>query len=207
MPDRDRVCLECGHAYAWHSPERARDGFGSDPTGERVCYRRIGAQTCPCPGFRAGNERLASAPATGSVARSALLALMLVILGLALLYAYRSQTPAIQQVSLTEAVQAVNASQVKAVTITGNKATLDFSDGATRKQTIVPDGAHGDDPLSQAILSFNQANPARAVALRYEQTDPAFSVLGSILLSLLPVLLLGGFFVYMMNTMRRRRDD
>jgi uncharacterized protein (DUF2062 family) len=43
--------------------------------------------------------------------------------------------------------------------------------------------------------------------LRYEQSDPGFSVIGSVLLSLLPVLLIAGFFFYMMNTMRSRRGN
>jgi ATP-dependent Zn protease len=174
---------------------------------ERACYRRIGQQPCPCPAFRAGDERVVSAPsATATVFRNGVLTLLLVVMGLALLYAYRSQTPAVPSVTITEAISDVNAGQVARVTITGNRATIELRDG-TKRLTNLPDGAAGDDPLTRAITAYNQANPARQVQLRYEQTDPSFSVIGSVLLSLLPVLLIGGFFYYSMNVARRRRDD
>ena len=174
---------------------------------ERACYRRIGTQPCPCPAFRASEERVVPAPsATATILRNGVLTLLLVVMGLALLYAYRSQTPAVPTVSITEAISDVNAGRVTRLTIAGNRATLEFADGP-RKQTNLPDGAAGDDPLTRAITAYNQANPARPVQLRYEQTESSFSVIGSILLSLLPVLLIGGFFYYAMNVARRRRDD
>ena len=207
MPALDNICLECGHDYAWHVRERATKRLGSDPGAERSCFRQISGRPCPCADFRESRQRLVAAPATSvSVLRNAVLTLLLVVLGLGLLYAYRAQTPAIPTVAISEAIRAVNAGEVKAVTIATNRATLDFTDGR-RSQTILPEGARGDDPLTEAIKSYNQANPTRAVQLRYENADPGFSVIGSVLLSLLPVLLIGGFFYYMMNTMRRRRDD
>ena len=202
MPERDRICLECGHTYAWHTRERSQRMLGADPGEERTCYRRIGMQPCPCPEWRASNERATPAPAVlGSVGRSALLTVLLVVMGLALLYAYRSQTPALPTVPLSQAIQDVQAGKVKVVTIAGTNATLELVD-ATRERTIVPSG--GQDALSQAVLAYNQANPTRQVQLRYESTDTGFSPIGSILLSLLPVLLIGGFFYWMMTTMRRR---
>ena len=48
-------------------------------------------------------------------------------MGLALLYAYRSQTPAVPVVAITQAVQDVQAGKVKQVTEIANKATLDRS--------------------------------------------------------------------------------
>jgi cell division protease FtsH len=62
----------------------------------------------------------------------------------------------------------------------------------------LPDSSR-EDPLSQAITSYNAANPTRTVDLKYEEQSATFSVIGSILLSLLPVLLIGGFFFYMMR--------
>ena len=207
MPGLDRVCLECGHEYAWHVRERATKQLGIDPGLDRSCYRQISGRPCPCAEFRAGPERLMTVPSTtSSVVRNGVLTVLLLVLGLALLYAYRAQTPAIQTIPITEAIRAVRAGEVKALTITANKATLEFADG-TKRQTNLPEGARGDDPLSQAVAAYNKANPARAVVLRYEPAEPGFSAIGSILLGLLPVLLIGGFFFYMMNTMRRRRND
>src|SRR4051812_7118450 len=120
-------------------------------------------------------------------------------MGLALLYAYRSQTPAITTITLDDAIANVQSGQVKTVTIIGNKATLDFTDATTKKQTNLPDGSHGDDPLSLAISRYNDANPTHRVDRKYDEPSATFSVVGSVLLSLLPVLLIGGFFFYMMR--------
>lgn len=136
-----------------------------------------------------------------------LLTLLLVVMGLGLLYAYRAQTPAVPTVSITEAITDVSAGRIRTVTITGTRASLEYAETAARKQTVLPEGAHGDDPLTQAIVAYNNANPTRAIALRYEQTDPGISVIGSVLLSLLPVVLIGGFFVYMLNAARSRRRE
>ncbi|HUQ42774.1 MAG TPA: ATP-dependent zinc metalloprotease FtsH [Candidatus Limnocylindrales bacterium] len=126
--------------------------------------------------------------------------LLLVVMGLALLYAYRSQTPAIQTVPITEAVQDVNAGRVSTVTIVANKATLELNDASkTKKQATLPDSTRGDDELTTAITAYNAANPTRAIVKKYEEQSATFSVVGSILLSLLPVLLIGGFFFYMMR--------
>jgi cell division protease FtsH len=121
-------------------------------------------------------------------------------MGLALLYAYRSQTPQVPTINIDEAIGSVQANQVKSVTFVGNKATLEFNDGAaTKKQTSLPEGSRGDDPLSLAITQYNAANPTRVVQRKYEEPSATFSVVGSVLLSLLPVLLIGGFFFYMMR--------
>jgi cell division protease FtsH len=118
-------------------------------------------------------------------------------MGLALLYAYRSQTPAIQTASMTEAVQLVQAGRVKTVSVVANKATIELTD-QTKKIVTLPDSTQ-QDPLSLAISAYNSANPTRTVDLKYEEQSATFSVIGSILLSLLPVLLIGGFFFYMMR--------
>jgi len=116
-------------------------------------------------------------------------------MGLALLYAYRSQTPAIQTVPVTTAVQHVQAGRVKTVTVIANKATIELTDG-TKEQANLPDK---DDPLLSSVTTYNTANPTRAVELKYEEQSATLSVISSILLSLLPVLLIGGFFFYMMR--------
>ncbi|HET7700090.1 MAG TPA: ATP-dependent zinc metalloprotease FtsH [Candidatus Limnocylindria bacterium] len=131
--------------------------------------------------------------------KNGILTLLLVVMGLALLFAYRSQSPAVQIVPITEAIQDVQANKVKSVTVVGNKATLEFTDGTTKKLTNLPEGSRGDDSLTRAIDAYNAANPTRQVLQKYDEQSATFSVLGSILLSLLPVLLIGGFFFYMMR--------
>ncbi len=116
-------------------------------------------------------------------------------MGLALLYAYRSQTTSIESIPVTQAIQEVQSGQVTQVAIIGNKATLDLVN-KQKQQTTTNERS---DNFEKAVLDYNAANPTKQVVLRYEEASATFSVLGSILLSLLPVVLIGGFFFYMMR--------
>ncbi len=117
----------------------------------------------------------------------ALVALILVfVVGLGLLYAYRAQTPAVPTVSLTQALSDVQEGRVRAVTIEGNQATLVFTDGRTERTTI----PEPDTVLAQAVTTRNQADPPHVIELRVTQASSDFSVVGSIFLSILPLLLL-----------------
>ena len=134
--------------------------------------------------------------------QNAVLTLLLVVMGLALLYAYRAQTPSVPEVDITKALQDINAGQVKAVTIAGTRATLEFRDVTRGKeQTTIPEP---DTILGRAVTDYNAAHPAQAIELRYVSESQPFSVVGSVILSLLPVLLIGGFFYYLMREARRR---
>ncbi len=117
-------------------------------------------------------------------------------MGLALLYAYRSQTPTVPEVPITQAVQDIQAGKIKSVTVTGNKATLEFRSTANKEQAQLPDQ---DQSLLKTVQDYNNANPSQAVELKYQQESTTLSIVGSIVLSLLPVLLIGGFFFYMMR--------
>ncbi len=119
-------------------------------------------------------------------------------MGLALLYAYRSQTTSIESIPVTQAIQEVQSGQVTQVTIIANKATLDLVN-KQKQQTTTNERS---DNFEKAVLDYNaanQGNPSKQVVLRYEEASATFSVVGSILLSLLPVVLIGGFFFYMMR--------
>ena len=135
--------------------------------------------------------------------QNGILTLLLVVMGLLLLYAYRSQTPSVPEVSITQAVQDISAGRVRAVTITGNRATLEFRDASSHKeQTTLPEP---DTILARAVSDYNAANPSQPVKLTYQQEAQTIGVVGSIILSLLPVLLIGGLFYYLM--MRARRES
>ena len=136
------------------------------------------------------------------IARVGILALLLVVLGLALLYAYRSQTPSVPQVDLSQAIQNINAGRVRAVTLSGNKATIEFRDSPShREQTMLP---QPDTVLAPAVSQYNAANPSQPIELRFVSGAPGDGVIVPIVLSLLPVLLIGGFFYYLMGARRRR---
>ena len=117
-------------------------------------------------------------------------------MGLALLYAYRSQTPAVQPIVYSEAVQKINAGQVKKVTIVANKATLELQNNNEKQQLTLPDRP---ETFQKLLDDYNAANPSRQIVIDYQAESATFSVIASIFLSLLPVLLIGGFFFYMMR--------
>jgi len=203
--DPRAICAECGHVWSWHDRDAAK-AARMDAGIDRPCYREVGGAPCRCRGFRDSGEVAVAAIGvprpTGGLFRSGLLLLMLVALGLGLLYAYRSQTPAIQTVVLTQAIQEINSGQVKKVTIVSgaNRATLELVNG-DKHQTNIPDR---DEIFQKALFDYNTANPSRQITIDYQQESPGFSVIGSIFLSLLPVLLIGGFFYYMMRQAQRR---
>jgi len=117
-------------------------------------------------------------------------------MGLALLYAYRSQTPSVPEVDISQAQLDINAGSIKSVIIVANKATLQFKDSDThREQTTVPEP---DTIISKTVQDYNTTH-ADKVALKFQDSNNSLSIVGSIVLSLLPVLLIGGFFFYMMR--------
>src|SRR5207248_9742110 len=75
-------------------------------------------------------------------------------------------------------------------------ATLEFRSGGTKEQTTIPDP---DTILAKAVQDYNAANPSQQVELKFGENNNSLSIVGSIVLSLLPVLLIGGFFFYMMR--------
>lgn len=195
--DPRSICAECGHVQSFHDRAAARALPSADLTSERNCYREIGGAACQCSGFRDSGEIATAAagqPRSGrSPLTAALLAVVLVVMGLALLYAYRSQSPAVPSVALSQAIQEINAGQVAKVTIIGNRATLDLR-GGDKQQTTVSQ----PDPIFQkALADYNAANPSRQIVIDYQQESASFAVISSIFLSLLPVLLLGAFFTYL----------
>ena len=207
MLDTRAICDTCGHTRDWHDRDAVRARLRSDPPIERPCYREVGGAPCRCGGFReSGNFAIpaGSQPTLGSGPRSrvlqnGILSLLLVVMGLLLLYAYRSQTPAVPEVDVTRALADINSGQVRAVTIAGSKATLVLRTGATERTTV----PQPDTIVGRAVADYNATHPSQLIDLTYESDTQPVSVIGSIILSLLPVLLIGGFFYYLMMRARR----
>ena len=128
--------------------------------------------------------------------KNGILTALLVVMGIALLLAYRSQSPAAEEINVSDAVQAVQAGKVKSITISGNKATVELSADGKKQVATINDRNEG---FEQTILEYNRANPGRVVDLKYQPESQTLGFVGSLLLSLLPVLLIGGFFIYMMR--------
>jgi len=207
--DPRAICETCGHTRDWHDRDAARARLGSDPSVERPCYREVGGAPCRCGGFRESGTIVIPAGwgAMGAPAPSLALgqvvglALLVVVGALGLLYVYRSQTPSVPQVNVNQALQDINAGRVRAVTIAGTTATLEFRDSPAHKaQTTIP---QPDTILAKAVADYNAANPPQATELRFEQSSQTVGLV-SILPSVLVVLLVGGLLYYLM---RRRRTS
>ena len=194
--DARAICADCGHVQSWHDREAARGMRSGELASDRRCYREIGGAGCRCSGFRDSGEIaiVAGRPRAGlGLPTTALLVVVLVVMGLALLYAYRSQTPAIQTVIYSQAIQEINSGSVKKVTIVGNKATLELQ-SFDRQQMILPERP---ETFQKQLDDYNAANPSRPIVIDYQQESQGFQVIASIFLSLLPILLLGAFFLYL----------
>ena len=203
MSDARAICADCGHVQSWHDRDAARAMRSGELPSDRRCYREIGGASCRCSGFRDSGELAViavPAPAGRSVITSLLLVLVLIVMGIALLYAYRSQTPSVQSVVYSQAIQEISSGQVVKVTITGARATLELRNGQKQETTVPQPPA----AFEKALMDYNAANPTRPVALAYQPESPGFQVILSILLSLLPVLLLGAFFLYLTSRLRPR---
>jgi hypothetical protein len=208
--DPRAICETCGHTRDWHDREAVRSRLRSDPPVELACYREVGGAPCRCGGFRESDAIAVSAgsaatrgPAPGlELVRVAALVLLLIVLGLGLLYAYRSQAPSIPEVDVSTALQDINAGRVRAVTIVDNKATLEFRESpAHQEQTTIPEP---DTILAKAVSDYNAAHPSQAIKLKYVQDGQPIGLVGPIVLSLLPVLVIGGLFYYLVMKALRR---
>ena len=180
MLEARAICETCGHTRDWHDREAVRARLRADPPIDRPCYREIGGAPCPCGGFRDSGTLVVPAgalsvrgPASGvAILRLAAIALLLVVLGLGLLYAYRSQTPSVPQVDIGRALQDINAGRIRAVTVFADKATLEFRDSPAHKEdTSLPD----PDTvlvLMTAVSNYSAAHPSEPTELKFETRPP-----------------------------------
>ena len=180
MRDARAICEACGHTRDWHDRDAVRARIHSDPSVERPCYREIGGAPCRCDGFRDSGTIAVSALSGATrgispglaIMRVAALGLLLVVLGLGLLYAYRSQTPSVPQVDVNRALQDINAGRIRAVIISGDEATLEFRDSPShREQTTLPEV---DSLLGPAVARYNAAHPSQPIEVRYEGRPPSW---------------------------------
>jgi len=129
--------------------------------------------------------------------KNGILTVLLVLMGVALLYAYRAQSPSAQVVSYDKAVSEIQSGQVKTVNLGTDAATLVKSDNSTETVNI---GANDGGAFQKLVVDYNATQaPSSRVTLNLTKESQTFGIIGSVLLSLLPVLLIGAFFVYMMR--------
>jgi hypothetical protein len=97
---------------------------------------------------------------TGGLGVAAAL-LLIVVLAVGLLYAYRAQSPAIPAVPYSAAIGAIQDGRVRIVEIDDGRATLTFIDGS-RQQAAGPDNG---DALARAVEDHNRADPSHPINL------------------------------------------
>ena len=138
---------------------------------------------------------------SSDVLRAGLVLLVLLIGGMALLYAYRSQTPAVPTIPMTRAVTEIQDGRVDEMLLENDRATLTLID-ALKVQTFTGGQA---DPLLSAVTQYNLAHPAKAVRVRYDYTWPNGVPGPNVVLSLLPLLLLATLIVLAARVFARGR--
>ncbi|HTH71144.1 MAG TPA: ATP-dependent zinc metalloprotease FtsH [Candidatus Saccharimonadales bacterium] len=118
-------------------------------------------------------------------------------MGVALLYAYRAQSPSATVASYDKAITEIRSGQVTAVTLNTDTATINKVDKTSETVNI---GTNDGGAFQKVIVDYNATQPPSSqVTINIARDSPTFGIIGSVLLSLLPVLLIGGFFVYMMR--------
>lgn len=123
--------------------------------------------------------------ATTPILRLIAVLILVPVLGLGLLYAYRAQTPAMPTVEVTQAIGEIQADRVDEIVIENDRATLILVDG-TREQTETG----GTDAVLSAATEHNRVKPGRGINVRYVYRWPfGLSPLG-VVLSLVPLLVL-----------------
>ena len=115
MGEPRAICTDCGHVQSWHDRDAARAMRSGELASDRRCYREIGDASCRCSGFLDSGERaVVGVPARAgrTIFTSLLLLLLLIVMGVALLYAYRSRTPSVQMIVHSPAIQEISGGQV-----------------------------------------------------------------------------------------------
>ncbi len=129
------------------------------------------------------------------------LVVVVVFVGLALLYAYRSQTPAVLTVPMTQALTEIQNGQVDQILLENDRVTLTLYSG-TREQTNV---GGSRDVLLQAVTEYNRAHPAKDIQVRADDRFPFGQTLAGALLALLPLLFVVVIVLFAAYTFARAR--
>ena len=123
------------------------------------------------------------------------LAFFLVFLIIAAAFSAFSQTTKINRTDISSLVQAINQDKVKTLTVSGNEIKVEMKDG--NQQTVRKE----DNESLSTLLSNFQVSPEKLAAVSINVKDPSgWSYwLNTLLPFLLPVILIGLLFLFMMR--------
>lgn len=135
--------------------------------------------------------------------RIGLVAILLVLLGVALLYGYKVQSPAAEHIALSGAIAEVQQGRVRAITISADQAMILLADGRTQ---FVSMGEHSGEVLLGAVAEHDRGDPSHAIEVRYEHQAPMFGVgLAFAIAGLLPLLFIVALILFAAYVMGRSR--
>jgi hypothetical protein len=117
-----------------------------------VLCRYCGKSVIPVASGEPGRERSLES----SVIRLVALALLVIILGIGLLYAYRAQSPSGTPVPYSQAVTEIQGGQVRLVTFNSDTATIDLMLGARQTVTL---GTDARAELLRIVTDYNSTVP------------------------------------------------
>jgi ATP-dependent Zn protease len=167
-----------------------------------ITCRFCGRQVTPLSDAR--REPQGEARTAGRLFTLVLLLILLVVLGVALLYGYKAQSPSAQPVPYSQAVSEIQAGQVKRVAIAGDSATMVKVDGANEMVTV---GTTDSGAFQRVILDYNAAEPAgRQVELSLQKDQQTFGMIGAVLFGYIPAILLVALIGFLALRLTRRGD-
>ncbi len=122
--------------------------------------------------------------------------LLLVVMGVAALYAYSQKQPSATTVFYSQAIAQIQQGKVKSITTTigGNTAQLELTDG-TKEQTTFTSPENFD----KVVTDHNSAHPDKQIEYNPKQESQTFAWLGQLLIAVLPIVFIAGLFLYMMR--------
>jgi uncharacterized membrane protein len=133
--------------------------------------------------LQASRDTFGCVRVTSPVLRLIVVLILVPVIGLGLLYAYRAQAAATPTVSETVAVGEIQADRVDEIVVENDRAMLILVDG-TREQTETG----GIDAVLSAATEHNRVKPARGINVRYVYRWPFGLSPLSVFLSLVPLL-------------------
>ena len=97
-------------------------------------------------------------------------------MGVALLYAYKAQSPSAAIVSYDKAVSEIQSGQVKSVNLNTDTATLTKVDNSTETVTI---GTNDGGAFQKLVVDYNATQPANGhVQLNLTKESQTFGIIG-----------------------------
>src|SRR2546425_1045128 len=130
----------------------------------------------------------------------ALVALVLVVMGIAALSAHAQKQSTAQAVPYSQALTEIQQGTVRQIATTagGGTAELTLTDGSEQRTTFP-----SAEAVSSVVSDYNAAHPDRPIASLPRQDAQPLQWLAQLLIAILPILLVAGLFVYLVRRMPR----